>query len=291
MAKIQSPDISRSYLLLFTQYLPSKDVPVMDVDGSTLRLSRRRLRTSSYKACVVSVASLHTETLNIWTHLLSAVWFGCSTVRFGAACTDPLTLDAAAVLVYLGATALCFASSTLYHVFADHAHAGIWLRIDHFGIVCAIWASSVSFVLFSFDCRRGEGWAYVAFVTAAAALCLARLWDMREYGTKGRTERLRAHMALGGLAAVPGLRCWHLHKQGQYVELLKEFWSLVAINGTGGVIYATHLLDKAIGMELGLPDTSHHVMHVMVVVGAWIYGQSLLAVVQARAAGVTGLCM
>ena len=263
----------------------------MAVDGSTRRLSRRRLRTSSYKACVVSVVGLHTETLNIWTHMLGAAWFGCGTVRFAADCTKPLTYDAAAVLVYLGATALCFASSTLYHVFADHVHADVWLRVDHFGIVCAIWASSVSFAVFSFDCRRGEAWVCVAFVTAAAARCLARLWNMQEYGTKGRTERLCSHMALGGLAAVPGLRCWHLHKLGQHVELLREFWTLVAINSMGGGIYATHILDKAIGMELGLPDASHHVMHVMVVAGAWIYGQGLLAVFQARASGVTGLCM
>jgi adiponectin receptor len=40
--------------------------------------------------------------------------------------------------LYLAATALCFASSTLYHVFADHFHACFWLRIDHVGIVCAI---------------------------------------------------------------------------------------------------------------------------------------------------------
>ncbi|KAF2633132.1 hypothetical protein BU25DRAFT_327272, partial [Macroventuria anomochaeta] len=240
-------------------------------------LSRRRLRTSSYKICIVSLAGLHTETLNIWTHLLGAVWFVCSTIRFAAACANPLARDAAAVLVYLGATALCFTSSTLYHVFADHVHADAWLRIDHFGIACVIWASSVSFVLFSFDCRRGEGWTYIALVTAAAALCLARLWDMQGYSTKGRLKRLSTHIAFGGLAAVPGLRCWHLHKQGQHVQLLKEFWSLVAINSTGGGIYATHLLDKAIGMELGLPDASHHVMHVMVFAGAWIYGRGLLA--------------
>ena len=91
---------------------------------------------------------------------------------------------------------------------------------------------------------------------------------MQEYSTKGRTERLCSHIALGRLAAVLGLYCWHLHKLGQHVKLLREFWTLVAINSTGGGIYATHLLNKAIRIELGLLDASHYVMHVMVVARA-----------------------
>jgi adiponectin receptor len=71
----------------------------------------------------------------------------------------------------------------------------------------------------------------------------------------------------------PLLRC--LHAQGQRIELLEEFWSLVIMNGFGGSIYATHLLDKAIGKDLRLPDISHHVMHVTAVAGAWTYQQEL----------------
>ncbi|KAJ4332566.1 hypothetical protein N0V95_009633 [Ascochyta clinopodiicola] len=255
-------------------------------------LSRRRPYASSYRASVVSIASLHTETVNIWSHLLGAIWFGASIVRFAAVRKGPLTRDAVGVSLYLTATALCFASSTLYHVFADHVHACIWLRIDHVGIVCATWAASVSFALASLDCRQGERWAYTALVTAAAALSLARLARVQEQHARCRRDRLSVHVAFGAVAAMPGLRCWYLHAQGQRVELLDEFWSLVIMNGFGSSIYATHLLDKAIGMDLGLPDISHHLMHVTAVAGAWTYQQGLLAVYEARtAAGRPGLCL
>jgi adiponectin receptor len=262
----------------------------MHLERESYPLSRRRLRTSSHKVCIVSIASLHTETLNIWSHLLGTVWFCCSAVRFASASAHPFARDAAAVLVYLGATALCFASSTLYHVFADHVHASSWLRLDHVGIVCTMWASSVSFVLFAFACRPSEQWAYVALVTSAAALSLARLANVRDHSVNGQRERLSTHVVFGVLALLPGLHCWYFCTQEQHAALLGAFWSLVVVNGVGGSIYATHLLDKAIGMELGMPDASHHVMHAMVVAGACVYEWGLLSVYQARAAGAAKLC-
>jgi adiponectin receptor len=247
-------------------------------------LSGRRPDALTYRASLLSIASLHSETLNIWSHLLGALWFGASIVRFAAAHQGPLTSDAVGALLYLAATTLCFASSTLYHVFADHVHAWLWLRIDHMGIVCAIWATSVSFVLVSLECRQDERRAYTAFVTAVAVLSLLRLARVQEHNARSRTDRLYAHVTFGAVAAIPGLRCWYRHAQGQRVELLEEFWSLVIGNSVGGGIYATHLLDKTIGRDLGLPDISHHTMHIIAVAGAWRYEQGLLAIYEARKA-------
>lgn len=247
-------------------------------------LSRRRPQALSYRASILSIASVHNETLNIWSHLLGAIWFGISTARFALVHQGPLTRDAVWVLLYLVATALCFASSTLYHVFADHTQACFWLRIDHIGIVCTIWATSVSFILASLECRQGEQWAHIALVTAAAALSLARLARVEDHQARCRIDRLSAHVAFGVVAAMPGLRCWLLHAQGQRVELLEAFWSLVMVNGFGASIYATCLLDKALGINLDFPDISHQIMHVAAVAGGWTYQQRLSAVYEARIA-------
>jgi hypothetical protein len=127
---------------------PSIDpIPAMRAGRDFRSFSRQRLRTASYKEAVISIASPHTKTVNIWSHLLGTTWFGYSAVRFAVTCTGPLTQDTLVILVYLVATALCFACSTLYHLFADHVWESSWLRLDHFGVVCAIWASSISFIL------------------------------------------------------------------------------------------------------------------------------------------------
>ncbi|KAF3031460.1 hypothetical protein E8E12_001744 [Didymella heteroderae] len=255
----------------------------MWTDQSCHGLDQRRRCTTSYAASIVSAVYLHTETLNIWSHLLGAVWFCSSAVRFAAAGSGPLTSDAVAVLIYLTANTLCFASSTLYHIFADHAHASLWQLIDHVGIVGNIWASSVSFTLLSFKCRSGERWLFVALVSSAAALCLRRLLRIHSHDLCARQMRLGTHIALGALAALPALRAWLQPSQDKPAALLEGFAWLFLANSAGGGIYASHLLDKAVGMDMGLPDMSHHVMHVLVVAGALVYAQEILSTYHERA--------
>lgn len=262
----------------------------MWTDRDSHGFNRQRLRTTSYMASIASITRLHFETLNIWSHLLGTVWF-CSSLVCFAADTDSLTQDAAAVLLYLGGTSLCFASSTLYHIFADHAHASWWQLVDHLGIVGAIWASSISFALVSFDCRGGERWMFVVLVSSAAALCLRQLVRIHSHSLRARRMRLNTHIVLGALAILPALRAWHLRSEGHSAELLEEFGWLFLTNIVGGGIYASHLLDKAVGMDMGMPDASHHVMHVLTVAGAWVYERGVLSMYQTRTGGSTGLCM
>ncbi|EMD97380.1 hypothetical protein COCHEDRAFT_1209224 [Bipolaris maydis C5] len=110
------------------------------------------------------------------------------TTRFAILHQEPLTSDDVGGLLYLAATVLCFASWTLHHVFANHAQAYFWLRIDPMSIARMMQASPVSFILASFECRRGERWAYTSLVTtAAAALSLVRL--LKNTSPKGLQSR------------------------------------------------------------------------------------------------------
>jgi adiponectin receptor len=198
-------------------------------------------------------------------------------MRFAVTATSVFSPGAVAILAYLIANVFCFACSTLYHVFADHTEADFWLRLDYLGIVCAIWASSTSFVALSFSCRPGEQYVYMVLVTAAAALCSVRLLVNSQHSCLERRSRISTYAALGSLATFPAFRCWHL---GRDFGLLTDFGTLVIINTLGGVIYATHLFDKAIGMKLGVLGASHQIMHILAVAGALAYEQGLLLAYQ-----------
>lgn len=95
----------------------------------------------------------------------------------------------------------------------------------------------------------------------------------------GRT-RLNGQAAFAVFCALPGLHCWWLHGFKCSDDLLVSFGALIASSGVGSGIYATHIFDRAIGNELGLPDVSHHVMHVMVLTGAFIFERGLLSAYQ-----------
>lgn len=238
-------------------------------------LRHRRLCTASYTDSVLSIASLHTETVNIWSHLLGTAWFCASVARLTFAWPHSLTQDFVVILIYLAAVAYCFACSAMYHIFADHVHASSWLRIDHTGILCAIWASSISFTHFGFKGHETEQQIHMFFVTSATVACLVRLFTISHHDSNGRRARISIHVALGGLAALPGLHFWWINNLDLPSRLLIHFGVLVTMNSIGGGIYATHLLDKAVWIKLGMPDASHHVMHVMAVAGACIYERSL----------------
>jgi adiponectin receptor len=245
--------------------------------------SRRRESTTSYIASAASVVHLHTETLNIWSHLLGAVWTFSSLVHFvtknGSSTTST---DAVAIWVYLTATTLCFASSTLCHLFANHTHAGFWQLVDHIGIIGNIWSSSVSFTILSSKTLSNERWMFITLLSAAAAVSLHRLLCIRSHDQCARQTRITTHVALGLLAAVPALRAWLQRSRGHQVELLADFACLSLLNIVGGSIYASHLLDKMVGMDVGLPDLSHHVMHVLVIVGVSVYKQGVLSLYRQR---------
>lgn len=117
----------------------------------------------------------------------------------------------------------------------------------------------------------------MSFVTAAAAVCCQRLSGNLQHRCSERRSRISKYVVLGSLAALPAFRCWHL---GRDVGLISDFGLLVIINTSGGAIYATHLLDKAIEMKLGVPDASHLTMHVLAVVGALVYEQGLVSAYQ-----------
>jgi adiponectin receptor len=234
------------------------------------KLSQRRIYTTSYWKSMVSIVHLHLETINIWSHLFGTLWFCASATRFAGTAMSLFSPSTAAILAYLTANVFCFACSTLYHVFADHAEADFWLRLDHLGIV---WASSISFVALSFSCHFGEQYAYTIFVTAAAALCTVRILGNSQHSCSERRSRICTYVALGSLATLPAFRCWYL---GRDFGLLTAFGMLVVINTSGGAIYATQILDKAIKMKLGVPGASHYTMHVLAVVRALVYEQGLL---------------
>jgi adiponectin receptor len=62
--------------------------------------------------------------------LFGTLWFCASATRFAGTATSLFSPNTTAILAYFTANVFCFACSTLYHVFADHAEAEFWLRLD-----------------------------------------------------------------------------------------------------------------------------------------------------------------
>lgn len=241
-------------------------------------IGRSRTASQSYLDCVSSIWYLHDETFNIWSHLAAAAYFTFKALRFTIRRWNTSSGAVWAALLFQLGAALCFCLSTLYHSFANHIHAGLWQRMDHFGISAFIWASSSTFVILCFADYRATQQFYTMALTALALLSLAQLRNDVTHWAEVSWARVGTHAIYGGLASLPALHCASdlTHQQSQArQQLLRSFCALILVNLVGGILYATELLEQTTQAYTGLVGTSHQFMHVSAIAGAWLFNEGI----------------
>ncbi|KAK8757223.1 hypothetical protein V5799_000077 [Amblyomma americanum] len=147
----------------------------------------------SWRACARSIFSLHTESGNIWTHLLGALGFlvlGFHFFRYGS-----LALDWAGCLafgVYFAGAAVCLTLSTTYHTFNCHsASVGkFFCKMDYCGITLLILGSFYPWLYFQFLCEPLKRLVYGLLVSASGLLTM-RVSMSHKFG-EARYRALRA---------------------------------------------------------------------------------------------------
>lgn len=132
-------------------------------------LSGYRRSSNSYIASVLSVFTVHNESVNIWTHALGAmlvvplsVWYLYASLlapRYPSA--GPA--DELAFACFLGGAALCLGMSATYHMLSNHSEAvAKWgNKLDYSGIVCLIVGSYVPALYYGLYCEPALMRAYL----------------------------------------------------------------------------------------------------------------------------------
>jgi adiponectin receptor len=267
MVYIMSKGVKR--ILLLPRRSSTSDPSDIEQDRDELEaLDLYQMDSTSYN--IIS----HNETLNIGTHVFGTIIFAKDVIRILASYTAPLSRSLTARLLYHSTTALCFFCSTLYHTFSNSESGHHWRHVDHLGIQVSIWATACSFVAVAFRRSRARQLTYWASITAGLLAFTTCLWTMwyREIGTQ--RSRTAMHVAFGAISTLPAIRYWH--SSDRDVNILQGFFSLVAINSIGGLVFEADFL-APLARQLDLPDLSHTFMHVMAIYGARIYGKSLNA--------------
>lgn len=141
------------------------DLPAWQRDNSFIQTGYRQA-SSSYRVSVASLAYLHNETVNIWSHLVGALFFLLVAVAGGYAAVfleheiarRYATASRADVLVFAcffaGAVA-CLGMSATFHTLSNHSPAvARWgNKLDYAGIVLLIVGSYVPALYYGFWCH------------------------------------------------------------------------------------------------------------------------------------------
>ena len=277
--------------------IPFHSLPDWLKDNEFL-LHNHRPPMYSFRGCVKSIFRLHTETFNIWTHLLGALFFimlVAGVYIFGDYITFlfediqihnlPLQ-EQATLLCFFGGAVLCLACSAIYHTFSNHSKGvhGILSRLDYTGISFLITGGSVPTYYYGFYCTTYAKYAYIVISLCLGTLCVCiSMW--KKFATpKFRTLRFAVFVLLGLYAVIPFV---HIFVRDGYIVSTNAYslWGFVlmgTVNIFGASLYVMRIPERFFPGKFDIWASSHQLFHVCVVMAALVHYNSLLTMITYR---------
>ncbi|MGH0116006.1 UNVERIFIED_CONTAM: hypothetical protein FKN15_060470 [Acipenser sinensis] len=132
----------------------------------------------SFRACFRSIFRIHTETGNIWTHLLGCLFFLCLGIfymfRPNMSFVAPVQEKVAIGMFFLGAI-LCLSFSWVFHTVYCHSEgvSRVFSKLDYSGIAFLIMGSFVPWLYYSFYCSPQPCVIYLMVICVFVGLGLS----------------------------------------------------------------------------------------------------------------------
>ena len=146
------------------------DLPLWLQDNHYIQRGYRPA-SGSYRKSATSVFQLHNESVNIWTHLIGAIFAGIAAfTAYSSIKTRYIHATDEDVLVlacyFLGAIT-CLGMSATFHTISNHsdAVARFGNRLDYVGIIFLIWGSFVPSIFYGFSAEPQLIYTYWSMVS------------------------------------------------------------------------------------------------------------------------------
>ncbi|KAF2859884.1 HlyIII-domain-containing protein [Piedraia hortae CBS 480.64] len=259
------------------------DLPSWLQDNHYIR-GHYRPPSNSWRKSVTSIAQLHNESVNIWTHLIGAIaaavvglvmWRVIQPRFILATHEDTLVFSC----FFLGAIA-CLGMSATYHTISNHSQtvSRIGNMLDHVGIVFMIWGSFVPSIYYGFSREPGLVNLYWGMITSMSALTLSVVLLRRFRTPEWRSFRAKTYVCLGISAVVPVIH--GLSKYG-FAKLEKQIGlSWLVLQGVlylaGATIYAARIPERFHPGRFDLFGSSHQIFHLLVLLAATSHFMGLI---------------
>lgn len=229
----------------------------------------------SFRACFWSIFRMHTETWNIWTHIIGCLIFTFLAINLLVFTSHPFTWEDKLVFgaFFLGAI-VCLGLSSTYHTLSCHSpHVGrLFSRLDYCGIALLIAGSFVPFLYYGFYCHYVTKLCYLLLVTALGVLTvIVSLWE-RFSAPNFRHMRAGVFMSFGLSGIIPGFHWliaheYHLSIPSFSVQLACLL-AMGALYITGALLYAFRIPERFYPGKFDCWFHSHQIFHVLVIAAA-----------------------
>lgn len=251
-----------------------------------------RPQLPSFAECFRSIFRIHTETGNIWTHLIGFVAFVIVTIVFyiKPLCTTcQLDINISDKLIFLcffiGAI-LCLACSALFHTVCCHSEwvSHVFSRLDYAGIAFLIVGSIIPWLYYGFYCQFYAKLTYIIAISILGVLTIIiTMWE-RFNLPDFRVYRTTTFVALACLSAIPIIH--YLSQKGFAISLHEASIHCTIIMGalylTGALLYAARIPERFLPGKCDIWFQSHQIFHVLVIVAAFVHWQGLAEMAEYR---------
>lgn len=230
----------------------------------------------SLKACFKSIFRIHTETGNIWTHLIGAISFIAIAAYFLSRPGDEIKFQEKFIFgcFFVGAI-ICLFCSALFHTLYCYSPnvCRLFNKIDYCGISILTMGSFVPWLYYAFYCEVITKIMYLVLISILGTSCIVvSLWDKFSQ-PEFRAIRAGMFIALGLSGLIPAVH--YIITFGSYkafnVGGLGWLILMAAFYISGACLYAARIPERLFPGKFDIWFQSHQIFHVFVVAAAYIH--------------------
>uniref|UniRef100_A0A1B6H4B9 Adiponectin receptor n=1 Tax=Cuerna arida TaxID=1464854 RepID=A0A1B6H4B9_9HEMI len=230
----------------------------------------------TFSACFMSIFRMHTETVNIWTHLIGCIAFLVLAVHF---ILSPVSLQEKLLFgtFFLGAI-LCLGFSFIFHTFHCHSPYAVKLfsRLDYCGIGLLIIGSYIPWLYYGFYCRFWPKLVYFSIlsVTGAGAVLISCSDSLQAPSLRPLRAAVFTSYAFTGV--IPAVHFILVETWPVFLAKAASVLITATLYIIGAVLYAYRVPERLFPGRFDLWFQSHQIFHVLVVIATLINYQGLV---------------
>eukprot|EP00092_Neocalanus_flemingeri_P016466 GFUD01017819.1.p1 GENE.GFUD01017819.1~~GFUD01017819.1.p1 ORF type:complete len:462 (-),score=121.18 GFUD01017819.1:826-2211(-) len=276
--------------------LSFKKLPGWMKDNEFLQFGHRP-ELNSFRECFKSIFGIHSETGNIWTHLIGFVAFVTVAIVFYVKplcdqCHTDLALREKLIFLFffIGAI-LCLGLSSLFHTVCCHSEhiSKLFCKLDYVGISLLTVGSFVPWIYYGFYCQFVPKVVYLTIISILGICAIIVTMMDRFSSTAYRPVRALLFVCLGGFGFIPSTH--FLIMSGWDTALVEASIHRVLIMGglyiLGAVLYGSRIPERFLPGKCDIWFQSHQIFHVLVIAAAFVHfhGMQNMAVHRLTKAG------
>ncbi|SPP80766.1 adiponectin receptor protein isoform X1 [Drosophila guanche] len=230
----------------------------------------------SFRACFKSIFRIHTETGNIWTHLLGFIAFIGVAVYFITRPSVEIQTQEKIVFgaFFIGAI-VCLGFSFAFHTLSCHSveMGRLFSKLDYCGIALLIMGSFVPWLYYGFYCHYQPKVIYLSVVSVLGVLSIVvSLWDKFSEPAL-RPLRAGVFMSFGLSGVIPAIH--YSVMEGWFSQMSRASLGWLILMGLlyiiGALLYALRVPERWFPGKFDIWGQSHQIFHILVIAAAFVH--------------------